>query len=329
MVRRIQLTQRKGTVPVILENTLGRALPGNAKSRAVLCRAAFACTEGCVPVYCEAVGADASIFVFDYERYRSEIVPALVELLRTGEPVRWLREVFREATPDREYGYDLAWPRMAHRLADQPIDLAKHCQWMGEDLRYLGDEAPDRLTLICPSLTCPERGHCVFHRERHAVEELNALHEALVATRCLGRSQFLGRNFTPYCYEQVLDRHAVPADDRVRELLAALGMRGAVLGYQFGVTEGIHGWLSIEETAELAGRLDGLPLPRFEPAFATMYERHQASRRDGDSNEAWQELSLSFVRTVSAIAAGLGRAVLWGNDVSPNVWTETWGVARA
>jgi hypothetical protein len=40
-------------------------------------------------------------------------------------------------------------------------------------------------------------------------------------------------------------------------------------------------------------------------------------------------LSLSFVRTVSAIAAEEGKAVLWGNDVCPDVWTETFGVALA
>ena len=155
------------------------------------------------------------------------------------------------------------------------------------------------------------------------------MHEALVATRCLGKSQFLGRNFIPCRYEPVLDRHEVPADDPVRELLAALATRAAVLGYQFGVTEGIHGWLTVPETADLATRLDALSLPRFKPTFATMAEQHRLNVRSGSTNQSWQDLSLSFVRTVSAIAAGEGRAVLWGNDVIPDVWNETFGVPPA
>lgn len=272
------------------------------------------------------MGADAEIFVFDHERYRTEVVPALVQLLLTGEPVPWLGEVFRAAYPDGGDGYDVIWPLLAARLADQPTDLVRHCTWLGSDLRYREAEPRDRSTLTCPSSTCPERTRCVFHQERHAVEELNALHEALVATRCLGRSQFVGRSSTPYSFEPALDRLRVSADDRVRKLLAALASRGAAVGYQFGGTEGIHGWLTVPETAELAERLDTLALPRYAATFEAMADWH---KRTEYTHEAWQDLSLSFVRTVSAMAAGEGRAVLWGNDVCPDVWAETYGVPVA
>ncbi|MEU2610493.1 hypothetical protein ABZ570_02720 [Micromonospora sp. NPDC007271] len=273
------------------------------------------------------MGADAEIFVFDYVRYRDEVVPALVDLLRTGEPVPWLGEVFRSATPMGEYGYDVVWPRLAARLRERPTDLARYCTWLGRDLRYVGGRRVDRAAgeqLACPSLTCPERVRCRFHQDadRHAVEALTALHEALVAVRCLGPAQFLGRTITPDFYLPALERHSVPASDPLRHLLAALATRGAVLGYQFGVTEGIHGWLTVAETVELAARLDRLDLPRYEPTFAAMADR---SKRAARSASEWHDLSLSFVRTVAAIAVRADQAVLWGNDVCPDVWRKWLG----
>ncbi|MCW3820014.1 hypothetical protein ONA91_36840 [Micromonospora sp. DR5-3] len=275
------------------------------------------------------MGADAEIFVFDYQRYRDEVVPAFVELLRTGEPVPWLGEVFRSATPMGEYGYDVVWPRLAAQLREQPTDLARYCTWLGRDLRYLGGREVDRSAgklLTCSSLTCPERVRCRFHQggDLQVVEELNALHEALVALRCLGPSQFLGRTITPNFYLPVLERQDVPTGDPLRNLLDALATRGAAVGYQFGVTEGIHGWLTVAETAELAARLDRLDLPRYQPTFAAMADR---SKRGGFSASEWQELSLSFVRTVATVAACAGRAVLWGHDVCPDVWRERLAVA--
>jgi hypothetical protein len=121
------------------------------------------------------VGAEAEILVFDYECYRNQVVPALVELLRTGEPVPWLGDVFRSATPTGEYGYDVVWPRLASQLREQPTDLVRYCTWLGRDLRYVGGHRVDRSTgrqLACSSLTCPERVRCRLHQDadRHAVE---------------------------------------------------------------------------------------------------------------------------------------------------------------
>ncbi|MFG3700934.1 hypothetical protein ACGF5C_23930 [Micromonospora sp. NPDC047620] len=274
------------------------------------------------------MGADAEIFVFDYGRYRSDVVPALLELLRTGEVVPWLDDVFRAATPMDGQGYDVLWPRLASQLRERPTDLARYCTWLGPDLRYVGEDRVNRATreqLTCPSLTCPERVRCPFRQDgdRHAVEELNTLHEALVAVCCLGPSQFVGRTVTPDYYLPVLERQGVPADDPLRALLAALARRGAALGYQYGVTEGIHGWLTVAETAELAARLGHLDLPRYEPTFAAMAN---LSKRAGPTRREWQDVSLSFVRTVATIAAGAGRSVLWGNDVIPDLWRQTHGI---
>ncbi|SCE94387.1 hypothetical protein GA0074695_2336 [Micromonospora viridifaciens] len=144
-----------------------------------------------------------------------------------------------------------------------------------------------------------------------------------MAVSCLGPAQFLGRTITPDYYLPALQLRSAPASDPLRHLLAALATRGAALGYQFGVTEGIHGWLTVAETAELAARLDRLDLPRYEPTFAAMADR---LKQAGRSASEWQDLSLSFVRTVATIAVRDGQAVLWGNDVCPDVWRKTFGV---
>ncbi|MFG2010390.1 hypothetical protein ACGFNF_15095 [Micromonospora sp. NPDC048868] len=274
------------------------------------------------------MGADAEIFVFGYERYRAEVVPALVRLLRTGEVVPWLGEVFRRASPEGGYGYGVLWPQLASQLRERPTDLVRYCTWLGPDLRYVGGRRATRAQLTCPSGTRPERGRCRFHRDgdRHAVEELTALHEALVAVFCLGSSQFVGRTVAPAYYLPLLARQGVPDGDPLRELLGALATRGAVWGYRFGVTEGIHGWLTNAETVELAARLDRLDLPRYEPTFAALAD---VWRRAVGSTDEWQQVSLSFVRTVATIAAGDGRGLLWGNDVCPDVWRESLGLSEA
>ncbi|MER7891362.1 hypothetical protein ABTX15_16195 [Micromonospora sp. NPDC094482] len=92
------------------------------------------------------------------------------------------------------------------------------------------------------------------------------------------------------------------------------------------MTEGIHGWLDLPETAELAVRLDRLDLPRYEPTLTAMTDH---AKRDGFTADEWREMSLSFVRTMATIAAGEGRAVLWGNDVSPGTWRETLGAVTS
>lgn len=265
------------------------------------------------------MGSDAEIFVFDYEHYRSVVVPALVELLRTGELVPWIADGLRSAGWASEFGYQPMWEALPARLRQQPTDLVRHCNWLGDDLRYLGAQQVDRRSselVTCPSLTCPERARCPFHdsADPATVEQLTDLHEAMVATRCLGSSQFLGRSVTPNFYLPLLQRLDVPADDPVRALLTALGTRGAVLGYQFETTSGIYGWLTTAETVDLAARLDRLHLPRYEPTFAAMADRWRA----GDfAGHEWAEVSLSFVRTAATVAASGGQAVLWGGDVCP------------
>ncbi|MEU4624573.1 hypothetical protein AB0G04_31945 [Actinoplanes sp. NPDC023801] len=266
------------------------------------------------------VGADAELHVFDYDRYRDEIVPALAGLLH-GTPPDWLIEVIRTATPIDDPGDPMSWPHMARRLHEQPVDLAAWCDWLGTDLRYLGDAPVDRTRgamLRCHSLTCPAATWCPMQRDqdRHGVEGLNALHEALIEVCCLGESTFVGRSVTPDFYRPVLERHGVPAGDPLRGLLAALATRGAALGYQFGVTEGIHGWLDGPETTQLVEGLGRLDLPPGEPLFPELPAPPPGEYHD------WREVSLSRVRMVATAAAAAGRGVLWGNDVGDGYYSQ-------
>ena len=137
-------------------------------------------------------------------------------------------------------------------------------------------------------------------------------------------SQFVGRTRYALDFLPLLDRLEVAADDRIRDLLAALELRGRVLGYRGGGSDGIHGWLTPEETTELAMRLGELLLPAYPAILDGMagYRRRlpQGGTRYAANDVGTDELMLSFVRTVATVAVGDGHGVLWGNDVIPALW---------
>jgi hypothetical protein len=270
------------------------------------------------------MGSDAQVFVFDDARLREEVVPDLVRLLRTGVPDGWLAELIERV--EGQAGWDEGWRSLLlPHLRARPTDLARHCTWLGPDMRLVGDElarAERRHDWRpCPSGTCQERHQCPLHEgtDLGLNEAFNGLFEAGVAERCLGPSQFVGRSWSSVQYLDLLDELGMAAGDPLRELLWALELRGGAIGYRFADGDGIHGWLTAEETADLAGRLAALPLPGYAPTFETM--RGFGGPTGGGPYElpgwTWPALSLSFVRTVATIAARDGKGVLWGNDVGP------------
>jgi hypothetical protein len=92
-----------------------------------------------------------------------------------------------------------------------------------------------------------------------------------------------------------------------------------VIGFSFG-GGGIDGWLDPEETRLIAEHLAQLDLPRYERTFEAMEECHRRFRTaQGTPQEAqnpsFQQVSLSYVRTVAEIAAQQGHGILWGNDL--------------
>ena len=236
------------------------------------------------------MGADACLFVFDYAKYRAEVVPGFAGLLRDGVAAEWMRDVLREWTEQDEY-------RPAITEVMGAVDLGAHCSYLGEDW----------------SVAVPVAGS-------------RNLYEKCVTGRCLGEGQFLGRSVDCYFYWETLGE--LGAQDRVRELLELLGRRGFVVGYSWTVgTDGIHGWLDPAETRELGERLFALDLPNYECSFVGMQGfRRVRNLVEGMGREllgtayehpeySFERLSLSYVRTVCQLAAREGKGVLWGNGV--------------
>lgn len=286
------------------------------------------------------MGADAFLFVFDHARYCAEIVPAFVRILTDGHIEEWLDQLQKKEL-EQLYG-DLVPPSTYNFTTFGGTDLKAHCTYLDTEMAstlppYLGSlDKADWSLRACKSRECEARARCPFiesQRKDPAAgdpEELLTLFELAVARRCLGVSQFLGRSIDVYWFWDLLDDLAVSQDDPIRRLLSLLGRRGFVVGYRWTVgTEGIHGWLSPDESAELSERLFCLPLPSYNQSFVDMsgfrgmgnlLENHQnlppfvASRYE-HAEASFTELSLSFVRTVCLLASREGKGVLWGNSI--------------
>jgi hypothetical protein len=282
------------------------------------------------------MGADAEVFLFDYRRYRDEVVPALLELLGAGRAPTWLTEFIERCDEQEAYGRDWTGILIPY-LRAHPTDVARYCTHLTADLAYRSGEWTRRgwgaqTYSPCRSTGCPERGGCPMHEAQarrpsggsEILELLNALFEGVVAVHCLTSSQFVGRSCYALDYLPLLTTLGVDAGDTVRELFAALELRGRVLGYQFGGSEGIHGWLTPAETVELGSRLRDLELPEYEATLDGMGAHRQVGPEGGTSYPAheFDRLSLSFVRTMAILAAEAGMGLLWGNDVSPDLWRE-------
>lgn len=257
------------------------------------------------------MGSDAEVFLFDYESYVTAVVPAFLDLLREGRVADWLDPLVkrRELKP-------FFWDK--DELARLCAGLQPDLSWVGPyDLKWTYDQdweqrwtssmqASEEKTHVNLKAPAPE-----------LVEQVNWLCEVAVSVKCLSAAQFVGRSMTPSDYSRVLGDMGVRDDDPVVQLLAALGKRGFIIGYLFGFGfEGINGWLQPSETAELAGLLDMLPLPRYEVSFAAMEQFRSPDTRAFESPDfSFEVLSLSFVRTTATIAAAEGCGLLWGNNV--------------
>jgi hypothetical protein len=177
----------------------------------------------------------------------------------------------------------------------------------------------------CPSLECPIRHRCIFHRTHvrqsaQPVEDFNQALAYAVAARYVGEGQFVGRSRTPFDYQEYLAHLGVAAHDPIHDLWERLGRRGFVVGYLFSNGDGMQGWLTPAETQDLRSRLDALPLPQYEATFPAMAQQLRAEQQRQPAPVAhldlqWEALSLSFVRTVATIAVGSGQGLLWGNDL--------------
>jgi hypothetical protein len=113
----------------------------------------------------------------------------------------------------------------------------------------------------------------------------------------------------------VLRKHGIPWDGELSRLLTDLGTRGAVVGYGLANSDGVHGWLSLEESLRPAGLLAAVPLPPLEPSFEALRRTRSPGAGYHIDGWEWEALRLSFVRTVAVIASGRGKGIHWGNDL--------------
>ena len=250
------------------------------------------------------MGTDAEIFIFDHEVYLTTVVPAFVEIFREARVADWLYPFVerRELEPSSWKRSDLA------RLA---TCLNTDLSWVGPyDLKFTYDQ------------NWRQRWSNAGKDSENApsddtVEQVNWLFKKAVSLKCLGQGQFIGRSMTVSHYLELLPALEVKQADSINQLLAALGKRGFIISYQFGFGfEGVNGWLNPLETADLARRLDSLRLPRYEISFAGMEQFFQPETRTYECpGFSFEELSLSFVRTVATLAAAEGRGILWGNGL--------------
>ena len=144
------------------------------------------------------MGTDAEVYLFDYQVYTAEVVPAFLELLRDGGAPDWLRPFLarREIRPE-------LWDR---------TDLARFCNFLNADLSWRGPYAlTDTHDLkwqerVCSSAVCPERSHCPFHQKGPAAiaEQVNWLFDIAVSLKCQGQGQFVGRSWTTDRYAELL-----------------------------------------------------------------------------------------------------------------------------
>lgn len=257
------------------------------------------------------MGSDAEVFLFDHDAYLREVVPAFLELLKDSPLDDWLQPFVKR----RELKPTL-WDKTD--LARYLTALNSDFSWAGQyDLNYTYSKNWEERW---SEVVAPASGDDLRTApSAELVEEVNWLFKIAVSIKSLGASQFVGRSMTVSHYSDLLPTLGVKEDDRTVELLAALGKRGFLIGYQFGFGfEGINGWLDPSETAELAQRLDTLPLPRYEASFEAMAQFQTGEWGEYERQDfSFEALSLSFVRTTAAIAARERRGLLWGNDVMP------------
>lgn len=282
------------------------------------------------------MGADARLFIFDFNVYRNQVAPAFSRLMLSGEMEPWLLQLLQSHAEEVSFKLETI-----PSTGFVPVDFSESCTHLDAEFAVRNISHNSKAAYngswearACRSLECHLRLACPFHWQQG--EQLNLMADEwilwlqlAIRERCLGSGIFLGRSVDRFFYWDLLDELGLPNEHLIRNLLECLGGRGSIIGYQgTSGTEGIHGWLSPAETKILADELFGVPLPEYEYSFAGMESFRQrrnilAGRVEGiqfqgltyeHPSASFEELSLSFVRTLAWLAARDGKGILWGND---------------
>ena len=218
------------------------------------------------------MGSMTSAFVFDWAAYTGQIVPAVRHFAATGEARA---------------------PMTGHRWGPpdcRDIDLAGWLRDLDADLSVPARE------LLPP-----------WPGTDWQMEGLQHWCQGAVETTCLGEESYIGNNRRACLYDTYLRRLGFNADEGLQRLLERLGRCGvAWMHGSGGCSEGIHGWLTPDETLELALWFDEL-----EDCGLGRIGRASEDYCDARKGEELRRLH-DLVRM--ALAAGAG--VLWGSDLS-------------
>src|SRR5207249_3064008 len=76
------------------------------------------------------MGADARLFLFDYELYRTDVLPAFLRLIRDNSADAWMLQLHRLHTDG--LGFDECLAR--HSVSLARVDILKHCTYLDSDL---------------------------------------------------------------------------------------------------------------------------------------------------------------------------------------------------
>lgn len=235
------------------------------------------------------MGAITSVLAFDFKRHTQQMVPALQALLKDGKPADELQSLLDkqlqqslagEARHKRFYLKSPRWSEQLKRLEHGlGLDLAQVClvldQSLGlkyEELGHLADIQPS-LKGGCKSQDCPARRRCPFHplqQETISAELVMQLFQQAVRSSSLADPEplSLGRNFQLYQLSwwygneigleyDAAEKFFLASSDPLALLLARLCKRAAIWGWRDGGSgEGLLGWLSPQESYQLADQLE-------------------------------------------------------------------------
>lgn len=235
------------------------------------------------------MGAYTEIFAFDSARHRRLVVPALHELLRSGQLAAELQPIFEaqwaasQAAEARHAAFYQHHPKGSEQLAalqaglGLEINAVCHCldQELGlrhSSLAELAEARPD-IAGGCHVAECAAKGQCPFHRHCGPViapELLMALFQSCVNSSVVEYPPPItpGRHFQLHGLEAWYGHEAGVADeaaeaffrasqDELPLLLARLCKRGAIWGWASGgFGEGLLGWLNPEESLRLVAALE-------------------------------------------------------------------------
>ncbi|MFX1536242.1 MAG: hypothetical protein ACFFDI_18660 [Promethearchaeota archaeon] len=291
------------------------------------------------------MGSDAEIYVFDYYKFKKKVVPEFHKLLAGQTNSPWFESHYTKNLPEEWQKY----------IVDRKTNIRENCEILDKDFSYVGFYFADQVfdedfsyknydrlygseARYCYSDSCPEAEfNCPFHKNQDQCGVLEPLHElfqVVIGNHCLSHSQFVGRTMNPFRFHDFFKQRDENETEDLKPFLYKLGSRGKLIGYGWANSDGIHGWLTPIETQEFVDVLSKIDLPSYNPTLKNLQKFMDAVHYINDINDfgyserrpypqtvkmvratMWDDLALSFIRTMGIIALRKKQGLLWGNDI--------------